>query len=266
MGWMWMATAFGQLVPHGHTVPETVRLHDDLRYVAAVGKARESTCDEALKAAWADLEKRLKPGEVVVAVWPKDGRTTWETTPDVECFSKGKNEVVEMDVLVSHPGPAPLYPEIPTTRLFALIEAWYGRAAGGMIFDMVKIREREGALWLDVRVGAVRSTDLGLGPSEVAALVLEERVIDELHRLAKRAEALPEAAGVEVGIAVDLVQGDKKLRHHVTVAVPAGPLKRYHSGKLGVRDLIAASAMTWQGPDGEPKGVRVAPEKIREKR
>lgn len=261
-----VALAHAQLMPHGHVVPDAVRLHDDLRYVRADGASKTADCDEALAAAHADLRARLKPGEVVVAIWPYKGRTAWEPTPDVECVPKGKKATVTMEALVSHPGPAPLFPELPTTRLFEILDVWYGRSAGGLVFDMTMPIAWNDALWLAIKQAPLTTKETSTRPVDLAALMIEERVREDLNRAAKRVASIPELSGAVFrgGITQDLSTG--KRNSFMTIAIPAGPLARYHAGKIKERALFEKATITLVDPNGDEHLVRVPPDRITETR
>jgi hypothetical protein len=261
-----MGTAGAQMIPHGHVVPESVRLFEKARMTTAEGKVKDGGCDAALAAAKADLDDRLKEGrdDTVIAIWPYKGRNTWEPSETVECFEKGKKTVVILEALIARPGQSAAYPEITGARTLEILAALF--PAGGINVGFTvgfALEEIDGAVWINQPLaGETSSKPIRAGL--VTPLSINQGMVPQLHRAAKKVKAVPEVAGIQLYQSVVDQSAEQKVHHGVWLRMPRGPLLQYHQGKLNERQLIARSTVLYEGPtDSDPQVVKVPPESIK---
>jgi len=262
---MALGVASAQMIPHGHTVPDTVPLFQKVRYTTAEGKVKQGGCEAALTAAWADLNNRLNPDKAdrLIAIWPYKGRTTWEPADEVECQQKGKKTLVVMEALIARPGQGPAYPEISGNRVLEIIQQVAGGGGGSFSFALqLSIEEVDGKAWLR-QSGAPYESSKPVRDGLVPQILLNNRIVPGLHEHARKLKNVPELHGLVLGQSLWDESGEKRVYHRLTLFIPRGPLLKYHAGGLNERQLIARSKIYYEGPRRPKAQVTVRPETIK---
>ncbi|MCB9679033.1 MAG: hypothetical protein H6737_28285 [Alphaproteobacteria bacterium] len=268
VSWMLLSTANAQLMPHGHTVPETLPLFERLRYMSASGKVKGGTCEEALAAALADMNDHLdaKKREQVVAIWPYNGRNTWEPASEVECV-QGKKTEVAMDVLVSRPGDGPAYVDIAGKDVLNLVGTLYGNGPVGLQFaTQLRIVDIDGKPWLRMTQASILEEKKAMQPGLVTPRALNQKIVPALHRYAKVMPVAPYLAGVYVIQPLNDKTGEPDIHYTVTMRVPREVLGQYHKGRIDERQAVAQSVVTFESPTVPEKEVQVPPESIKDRK